>query len=113
MANPNAVRVYSGQVLAIVTHLKHVLEMNEIPCLVRGEYRGGALGELPVTEAWPELWILDSAHKERTDELIAEALDPDESPLPDWECPECHESVEAQFGACWNCGTTILASETT
>lgn len=23
-----------------------------------------------------------------------------------WECPNCHESVESQFDACWNCGTT-------
>ena len=108
MADPTSVRIYSGQVLAIVTHLKHVLEMNGVPCEVRGEYRGGAIGELPVTEAWPELWILDSTDQERAASLVAEALDPEQSTLPDWECPECNERIEPQFGECWNCGTKSI-----
>lgn len=28
----------------------------------------------------------------------------DESPGPNWTCPGCNESVEAQFTQCWNCG---------
>ena len=27
------------------------------------------------------------------------------SPAPPWRCPSCDEIVEAQFQACWKCGT--------
>jgi hypothetical protein len=55
--------VYSGPMLAMVTQLQHVLELNGIESEVRGEYRGTALGDIPVTEAWPELWSLDRSQE--------------------------------------------------
>ena len=107
MTRPSEVRVYSGPLLAIVTHMKHVLEMNGIESQVHGEYRAGAVGEIPVTDAWPELWVLNPAERERAGALVAEALEQGESQLPEWKCPECQETVEGQFAECWNCGSGL------
>jgi hypothetical protein len=107
MNRTTAVRVYSGPILAMAAHLKQVLAMNGIDSEVRGEYRGGALGEVPVTEAWPELWVLDSTESEEARRLVEEALEPGESDEPQRECPQCHEMVEAQFSECWNCGAAF------
>ena len=98
-------RVFSGQILAVVTQLKHVLDINGIACEVRGEYRGAGLGEIPVTEAWPELWVLDAPDVENARRIVREALEAGESDQPAWECPSCHEIIEGQFGKCWSCGT--------
>ena len=97
-------RVYSGPVLAVATHLKHVLDMNGIECEVRGEYLAAGVGEIPVIEAWPELWVLDKANGENAARLVREALEEGESEQASWECQNCQEVVEGQFAVCWNCG---------
>ena len=104
-------RVFSGPVLAVVTHLKHVLEMNGIEAEVRGEYRAGAVGEIPLPDAWPELCVLNPDDRERAKGLVADALGPATSELPEWRCPDCNETVEGQFGQCWNCGAAVAGSE--
>ncbi|MCE2543243.1 MAG: DUF2007 domain-containing protein, partial [Acidobacteria bacterium] len=50
-------RIYSAPVLAQVAHMRQVLEMEGIECRIQGEFRSGAAGEIPPTEAWPELWV--------------------------------------------------------
>jgi hypothetical protein len=107
MSGSRGVRVYSGPILAMAAHLKAVLAMSGIESEVRGEYRGGALGEVPVTEAWPELWVLDAARSQDARRLVEEALEPGQPDQPQRECPQCHEMVEAQFSACWNCGAEV------
>ena len=69
-------RIYSAPVLAQVMHIKHVLEMHDIACHIQGEYRSGAAGELPLTETWPELWVVDPSNVEEAKRLVAEALAP-------------------------------------
>ena len=66
-------RIYSAPVLAQVMHIKHVLEMHDIACHIQGEYRSGAAGELPLTETWPELWVVDPSNVEEAKRLVAEA----------------------------------------
>ncbi len=69
MAGRPDCRVYSGPVLAVATHLKHVLDMNGIECEVRGEYLAAEVGEIPVIEAWPDptLWLLDMPAKNESE----------------------------------------------
>ena len=98
-------RVYSAPVLAQVANVKHILEMHGIECRIQGEYRAGAAGELPPTEAWPELWVDDPAQLAEAQRLVDEAIRSADTPQPGWTCPRCREINEGQFGACWNCGT--------
>ena len=100
-------RIYSAPVLAQVTLMQQVLEMNGIECRIQGEYRSGAAGEIPPIEAWPELWVVDPSHVEQAQRLVDEALQSAPSEQADWTCPRCRETNEGQFGTCWNCGTSI------
>ena len=102
-------RVYSAPVLAQVTLIKHVLEMHGIECHIQGEYRSGAAGELPPTEAWPELWVVDPLNLEEAKRLVDEALEPAGPVQSGWTCPSCKEVNESQFGQCWNCGASYPA----
>ncbi len=99
-------RIYSAPVLAQVANIRHILEMHGIACRIQGEYRSGAAGEIPPTEAWPELWVDDPAQLAEAQRLVDEAIRSADTAQPGWTCPSCREVNEGQFGACWNCGTS-------
>ena len=83
--------------------LLSVLEGAGIDCILRNGYLGGAIGELPLNECWPEIWVIDDADEVQARRLIAEAEAP-RSPREDWVCSGCGETVEGEFAACWQCG---------
>lgn len=61
-------------------------------------------GLIPVTETWPEVWILD----ERDFELAKRVVDGFESERRnrqsmDVRCPHCGERVPGNFSHCWSC----------
>ena len=97
-------RVYSAPVLANVTIFKDALESAGIACEIRRAHLGGAAGELPPGETWPELWILDASMVEQAREIIEGPLEPVEV-LASWTCPRCGEDVDGVFSECWNCGS--------
>ncbi len=106
-------KVYSSPNLAMVGHLKNVLETQGIPCNIRGEFGGAAAGMLPPIECWPELWIVDESQAEHARQIITEALGPTEHDPGHWKCANCDEDLEGQFTVCWNCGTNRPDNEDT
>jgi len=83
-------------------HVSSLLRQQGISCHLRNENLVGALGELPPTECWPEVWIADDGDQERAQEIINAALAPLAS-QPGWHC-RCGEDLEGQFSHCWRCG---------
>ena len=63
------------------------------------------MGEIPLAECWIELWIAEETEAERALQLIrgTEAPEAGTGASP-WTCPDCGESLEGQFDACWQCG---------
>lgn len=94
-------RVYSGSDPLLAGYLKELLEQHQIACLLKNAFLSGGAGELPPTEAWPELWV-DEEDAARAQEILAGQLQGE--PQPDWVCRRCGEAVEGQFAQCWNCG---------
>ena len=96
-------RVYGSPILANVAILEAALTSRGIACEIRGSHLGGASGELPPIETWPELWLLDEATEDQARQIVEQtSLELPTGSL--WTCPECREDVEGQFSACWNCG---------
>ena len=89
----------------VVGHLQTVLEGEGIRTEIRNEAGSGAAGELPFTQVYPELWILDNKDEARAKEIIREfrSTAADVPTDPDWTCPLCHEAVDGVFSECWNC----------
>ncbi|MGE0486760.1 MAG: DUF2007 domain-containing protein [Gammaproteobacteria bacterium] len=83
--------------------LLSVLESAGITCLLRNGYLGGGIGELPLNECWPEIWVVDEIDEALARRLIAAAEAPRE-PGDDWRCAGCGELVEGEFECCWQCG---------
>jgi hypothetical protein len=100
-------RVWSGATLVDTAHLKNLLEQAGIASFIKNTYLGSAIGELPVYDSGPELWVLDEADAARAEKLLRDALRPAAAARIDtWQCGNCGESVEGQFAACWRCGAS-------
>ncbi len=83
--------------------LESILQSAGVECLVRNRYLGGAIGELPLNEAWPEIWVVDADDENRARRLIDAALEP-QPRRSEWRCGQCGEVSEGQFRQCWQCG---------
>lgn len=95
-------KLYSAESIILIAHLRNVLQTAGIAAFIRNDRLWGALGEIPFTECWPELWIQHSG-----DALTARALIEQELQAPReasyWVCESCGERLAAQFSDCWRC----------
>ncbi|MDQ2937868.1 MAG: DUF2007 domain-containing protein [Acidobacteriota bacterium] len=84
--------------------LESLLREAEIPCMIRNEHLSMAKGEIPITECYPELWVLDDDDYSRAKELLEMCRNSKSEVHDAWACPRCNETIEGQFTSCWKCG---------
>jgi hypothetical protein len=94
-------RVYRAASLLQVAHARNVLIAAGIQCEVRNQYLAGALGDLPMMETWPQLYVDDADERFALSALARAAAAPIGNP---WACTGCGEPLEPQFTQCWRCG---------
>lgn len=92
--------IYTSPDLVLVNHVRNLLESAGIEVTVTRRYLAGALGELPFTETWPQLWLRDPRDERRARDIIAASQ---RASTAVWRCT-CGELLEEQFTACWKCG---------
>jgi hypothetical protein len=98
-------KIFTSADLFAVTQLKDALEREGIACVVQNEISTDILADTALSEKLPELWVENDADSARAEELVRDWDQPvAEGGLP-WKCPQCGEESEAQFTACWKCGT--------
>ena len=95
-------KVYSSDNAIMAGHIHSLLEANGIDCHLRNMSLSGGIGELPVNECWPEVWVNDDQDFNVADRLI-EATLAKAKIGHDWNC-QCGEFIEGQFELCWSCG---------
>ena len=79
-------RVWSGSSLPDTTHFKNLLEHAGVACVIKNHELSGGLGDLPVLDCAPEIWVLDDAEAERAEALIRDSVRPIAGAAP-WRCP--------------------------
>ena len=89
---------------ASVETLKILLEKEDIPCLIRNEHLSMAMGEIPLQESLPELWVLNDVDYARAHELVEAWRSAPVESHSQWVCSSCGEIIEGQFTSCWKCG---------
>lgn len=95
-------KVYVSDNLVMAGHLQSLLESNQIMTHLRNASLAGGIGELPINECWPEIWVNDERDYDLAVKLINSALSSEETVADDWDC-KCGEHIEAQFDICWSC----------
>lgn len=94
-------KVFTHENRMIVYNMMNLLRGEGIGTLLKNEFAGGGVGDLPAFDTWPELWV-DDAQLEQAQSILREAAHPDGG--AGWFCRGCGESNDAAFGVCWNCG---------
>ncbi len=96
--------LYSSSNAMVVGHVRNLLDVEGIACQLRNEFLSGGMGELPPTEAWPELWV-DQQDYPAAKKILDAFLNEPAGVMPDWFCPACGEHIEGQFNVCWRCSS--------
>jgi hypothetical protein len=94
-------RIYRAASLVDVAHIRNLLLTAGIDCEIRNQYLAGAMGELPLLETWPQIWVEDM-DEVRAQRALARAAAPVAGEA--WICDACGERLEPQFTTCWRCG---------
>lgn len=86
--------------------LRDVLEQSGIRALVFNEHAQSGAGQLPVSEACPELWVVRETDLERARDVVQ---DFESAPriTASRQCGACREESPANFQVCWNCGAPL------
>jgi len=99
--------VFRAASLLQVAHARNLLIAAGIDSELRNQYLAGALGDLPMLETWPQLWVEDALESAALSALARAAAAPAGAP---WTCGHCGEELEAQFTSCWRCGATFRSA---
>lgn len=99
--------VFENIDFTIVGHMQTILEGEGIPTDLRNAGVVGLAGEVPYTQVYPELWIINNSDEERARAIIKEYREKDAATpaAAEWVCPNCGETVDGVFAECWNCST--------
>jgi len=96
-------KVYSADTLIASGYIKNLLESCNIDCMIKNLNLGGAIGEIPPIECWPEVWIINDEDYAEATNIINSTLQDNLQATARWTC-QCGETLEGQFSACWHCG---------
>ena len=97
-------QVFVSQHLFEVEMRKERLEQAGIRCLIKNQRSSGLAGEIPFTETFPELWVVQDEDAYRARQVLDEDLITQPSNPDAWVCIQCGEHHENQFSECWKCG---------
>lgn len=77
-----------------------------IDAQIFNQHSQGALGEIPFGEAYPEIWLADTADLAAARKIIA-AYERPVGIAKDVPCPACGEDNPFDFSICWHCGSAL------
>ena len=97
-------KVHSALDSLAVANLRNLLLQEGIETEVRTPFLAAASGDVPFTECWSQLWVVDDEDHDRAMELIQAALAPRAGGGRSWRCARCGEPVDSEFETCWQCG---------
>ena len=103
------IRVYIAEHLADAHLVCNRMRDNGIPAQVFNEFSHGAVGELPFTHTYPEVWV-ENDQDEANARLIVENFESRVAVSGELICPDCNQSNPANFEICWNCSTNLSAN---
>ncbi|MEM7012879.1 MAG: DUF2007 domain-containing protein [Verrucomicrobiota bacterium] len=97
-------KVYENLDFTSVGYFQSILEDSGIPTHIKNLGGSGLMGEVPFTEVFPELWVVEDSDYDRAIEILKPHYDTMQESHSDWKCQKCGIQVEGQFGECWKCG---------
>ena len=104
------VQLYGGRDAMEAHFVRHLLEDAKIHARVMGEELSIARGDLPLTPQTLPSVSVSAGDVDRASPIVIKYLLKtyrngvgELVNTETWQCPSCGETIEGQFGACWNC----------
>ncbi|QFU77046.1 DUF2007 domain-containing protein [Halioglobus maricola] len=94
-------KVYTSENRFYVGNIRNLLEAQGIEVVLRNEHVSSAVGEIPVFDTWPELWVVKERDFPRAEQIVQQALSP--AGAAPWRCKRCGEENDQAFEFCWQC----------
>jgi len=104
--DPAVKKLYRAANLPDAHILRALLVQAGIQAHVFNENAQGGLGQLPFTEAWPEVWVSEDHDLGRAQEIV-QAFECSPEVIASVRCPACAEENPTSFQLCWSCGTSF------
>lgn len=99
-------RLYSAANLPEAYLIRDMLAEVGVRTHILNENAQGGVGEIPFTQAYPEIWIERKDDLERARRVIAKYES--RSPSNDYvDCARCGEQNPENFETCWHCGVPL------
>lgn len=98
-------KLYSAANLPDAHLLRDLLAQAGIAARVFNENAQGGLGEIPFTQAYPEVWLVDERDFEPARRIVRQHDRPAEAGVAF--CPSCAEENPRNFQLCWKCGAAL------
>ena len=95
-------KLFTHENRMIVYNMRNLLQGEGIATVVRNEFSGGGVGDLPAFDTWPELWLQDEARLAQAQSILQGVVD--DSDAESWNCAGCGEANGPAFQFCWSCG---------
>ena len=99
-------RVYDALNLPDAHIVANLLQQAGIDARVFNENAQSVMGEIPITSAMPQVWVMDEAFAARAMQLIESYRNRAPS-VATQTCKRCGELNPAEFEICWNCGQAL------
>jgi len=90
--------------LVEVESLKEMLEQEGLLCTIKNQQGSSLAGEVPFAEVFPELWVVNDEDFPKAQEFLESWREAQPAETTAWTCPNCGETLEKDFTACWKCG---------
>ena len=96
-------KLYTANNLIEAQLIINLLGQAYVPAKLFNIHAQGAVGELPFTHAYPEIWIMHDDDLEKAQAVIHIY---ENSPIEEGYvyCPACNEQNPRNFQLCWQCG---------
>jgi hypothetical protein len=101
-------QVYTASNLPDAHLMRDLLEQAGIAAHVFNAHAMGAMGELPMGAASPQVWITQ-LHQEQHARAVIADFEQRKPQTRTRQCPGCHETSPGEFDFCWSCGTALPA----
>ncbi len=100
-------KLFSSQDAFEMQAVRSELDALSIPYMVKNEFAGGAIGELPWQDSQQEVWLVDDSWYARASKVIEAIVHKSRNTnnsSEDWRCDACGEENGSAFDVCWQCG---------
>lgn len=95
-------KLFSAQNITDAYLVQSLLAEANIKTHILNEYAQGGIGELPFTQAYPEIWIIEPSQYERAQDIV-KAYEQRDRDIKTIVCPNCSEPNPDTFEVCWRC----------